>query len=69
MAFKMNLLSKDEKLFHDFNGKQENICTYGRGSYSGNFSPTTGYGRLNILGGRFCSLSVGIVFLIGGNHS
>lgn len=68
MAFAMKLSSKDEKLFHDFNGNQENICTYGRGSYSGIFSPTTGYGKCHILGGRFCSLSVGIVFLIGGNH-
>ena len=68
MAFKMNRSKNDEKLFQK---ETENIFTLGRGSYTAPFNITLSYqpDEKNILGGRFCSLAHGILFLVGGNHS
>lgn len=67
MAFKMKRSPNDEKLFNDKNN--ENFFTLGRGSYTGNFDVTLWFGKMNVLGGRFCSLADGIYFSMGGNHS
>lgn len=69
MAFSMKRSPNDEKLFYDVKDKKENIITLGKGSYTGSFNLPLGFGKMNVLGGRFCSLSTGIYFSMGGNHS
>ena len=66
MAFIMNRSPNDEKLFHK---ETENIVTLGRGSYTDTFDMSVGFGKMNVLGGRFCSLAKDIYFSMGGNHS
>lgn len=68
MAFKMDRSPKDEKLLQTVRGKQENIVTLGRGSYTSTFNLPLQFGVMNVLGGRFCSLANEIYFSIGGNH-
>jgi virginiamycin A acetyltransferase len=66
MAFSMKRSPNDEKLFHK---ETMNVVTYGRGSYGNSFNLSIEFGNMNVLCGRFCSLAIGINFLIGGNHS
>ena len=66
MAFKMNRSPNDEKLFKD--KSDENIATLGRGSYTSNFNMPLQFGKMHVLGGRFCSLAGDIYFSMGGNH-
>ncbi len=70
MAFSMKRSPKVEKLFQTINGNEENIVTFGRGSYTGNFNVAAYNKRpYNILGGHFSSLAEGTFFILGGNHS
>lgn len=66
MAFRMNRSPSDEKLFHN---DTENIVTLGRGSYTSSFNLPLVFGRMHVLGGRFCSLAGNIYFSMGGNHA
>ena len=60
----------DEKLIHNYKNRgDENIVTLGRGSYTSTFDLPLGFGKMHVLGGRFCSLAAGIYFSMGGNHS
>ncbi|MBR4151818.1 MAG: CatB-related O-acetyltransferase [Selenomonadaceae bacterium] len=69
MAFSMKRSPNDEKLFHNIYGNEENIFTLGRGSCTSTFDLPLQFGKMNVLGGRFCSLANGIYFSMGGNHS
>lgn len=67
MAFHMKRSPKDDKLFHNMQGKEENILTFGRGSYGG--LDITSFGeKVHVLVGRFCSFAGGTTCLLGGNH-
>ena len=65
MIFIIKRSTNDEKIFHN---EVENVLTVGRGSYSSTVNLTVQFGKMNILGGRFCSLADDIYFSVGGNH-
>ena len=67
-TFKMTRSPNDEKIFQPVAGKEENVVTYGRGSYGGGSITFHHEATANVLVGRFCSLAAAITFLIGGNH-
>ncbi len=70
MAFKMHRSPNEEKLFENYKNRgDENIVTLGRGSYTSAFDLPLFFGKMHVLGGRFCSLANGIYFSMGGNHS
>ena len=69
MGFSMKRSPNDGKLFHDIWGRNENVFTVGRGSYTGSFDISFFDGKAqNVLLGRFCSMAGSVFFSMGGNH-
>ncbi len=69
MAFHVYRSPRDEKLFHkvEWRNSEENIITFGRGTNAWSFDVPTCWDS-HVLGGRFSSFAIGIVFLVNSNN-